>query len=988
MRRSARFLLLVLTLLGLIAVGAPSASAASYRTLVAQVPTTPAAGQSVVVWVDSDTAFGETAGLEYQISGVYTKVLGAYDTSHAGANWRLTIPAQPQGTTVSYQLFTRNQSGSDYGFTGFNWTYTVAASGLVHDTYSTAYRSPGGAVPVGTPVTLKLAASAGYASAVDLVVYQYVASTDSTLPAATYPMTWDAAAGRWTVTYATPSVPSIAYYKFKITGATGETSWYADSYADDHDNVNQGGTGAQTGSEPQTSFQISVYAANFTTPSWMADAAIYQVFPDRFRNGDATNDYCVAGSTTGCPSFFDGSQPIQAHTTWNEAICDPRGTTCPNAYGNQFFGGDLKGVQDKLDYLKSLGFNTIYLTPIFQASSNHRYDTSDYLTVDPALGGNAAYSSLISAANAKGMRIILDGVFNHTSSDSVYFDRYHHWSTDGACESTASSYRPWYEWNDSVTPCTSASYNGWFGYDSLAVLKDDNSAARDFIYRANSSVMKTWYAAGTSGWRFDVADEISHDWWHDLRPYAKAGKSTGPLVGEVWYDASKYLLGDQLDAVMNYRFRKNILGFARGVGFKDNDNNGSNEIVGLTPSSFDAALASVREDYPKAATNAMMNLVDSHDTNRALYELTLLGDTGLTQAKERLKLTSLFQFAYMGAPTVYYGDEAAINAPSLANGTNGPEDDPYNRAPYPWADASGATSVYGPADASMISWYTKLAAIRKAHPSLRGAGTFTTMLLGDTTASATDNSSYAFARTGGGETTLVLMNNGASSNTVAVPAPAAFANGKVLIDGITGATTTVSGGVVTWTLPARSGAILYLKPATVAPVAAFTTTATARGAAGSTDRSTEVWSPTPVTLTPSATDDRGIAWTELTVDGKTVRSTKADRSVTISAQGIHRVSFRAMDTSGTLSATATMTVRIDTAAPVASGTVTGTGATRTIALSATDARSGVSGISYRIGSGPMVGYSAPFTVPAGSRVTYAALDLAGNAAPESVLTAR
>ncbi|MBK6886503.1 MAG: hypothetical protein IPH03_08585 [Tetrasphaera sp.] len=369
----------------------------------------------------------------------------------------------------------------------------------------------------------------------------------------------------------------------------------------------------------------------------------------------------------------------------------------------------------------------------------------------------------------------------------------------------------------------------------------------------------------------------------------------------------KYLLGDQLDAVMNYRFRKNILGFARGVGFKDNDNNGSNEIVGLTPSSFDAALASVREDYPKAATNAMMNLVDSHDTNRALYELTLLGDTGLTQAKERLKLTSLFQFAYMGAPTVYYGDEAAINAPSLANGTNGPEDDPYNRAPYPWADASGATSVYGPADASMISWYTKLAAIRKAHPSLRGAGTFTTMLLGDTTASTTDNSSYGFARTGGGETTLVLMNNGASSNTVGVPAPAAFANGKVLIDGITGATTTVSGGVVTWTLPARSGAILYLKPATVAPVAAFTTTATARGAAGSTDRSTEVWSPTPVTLTPSATDDRGIAWTELTVDGKTVRSTKADRSVTISAQGIHRVSFRAMDTSGTLSATATMT---------------------------------------------------------------------------------
>lgn len=181
---------------------------------------------------------------------------GSYDTSHPGANWKLLIPAQAQGATVDYQLFTRNQQGNDYGFTGFTWSYTVAASGLVHNTFDTAYRAPGGAVPAGSSVVLKLAAKPGYASAADLVVYQYNAATNSTLPVATYPMTWDAAGGMWTRTYTTPGQPSIAYYKFKITGAAGDTSWYSDSYVDDgHDNISQGGTGNQSGSEPGTSFQ-------------------------------------------------------------------------------------------------------------------------------------------------------------------------------------------------------------------------------------------------------------------------------------------------------------------------------------------------------------------------------------------------------------------------------------------------------------------------------------------------------------------------------------------------------------------------------------------------------------------------------------------------------------------------------------------------------------------------------------------------------------
>ncbi len=368
---------------------------------------------------------------------------------------------------------------------------------------------------------------------------------------------------------------------------------------------------------------------------------------------------------------FYGSETVVAHTTWNEAIHDPRKPgSYFNAYGNQFYGGDLRGVIQKLDYLQGLGIDTLYFTPIFQGRSNHRYDTDDYLVIDPALGTEADFAELAQELQRRGMYMILDGVFNHTSSDSVYFDRYGRYAAlEGACESLASSFRAWFAFHNNNVPCGSADYEGWFGYASLAVLQDGSAAVRDFIYRNNAeNVVKHWYVRGNNGWRFDVADEITHNWWRDFRPYAKSYDANGPLVGEVWYDATKFLLGDQLDSVMNYRFRKNVLGFARGAGWRDNDNNGNNEIVGLTPSQFDHALRSVREDYPPQATNAMFNLLDSHDTNRALYVLTLLGDSGLSQAKERLKLAALFQFTYPGAPMVYYGDEAALNSPSLADG--------------------------------------------------------------------------------------------------------------------------------------------------------------------------------------------------------------------------------------------------------------------------------------------------------------------------------
>lgn len=686
--------------------------------------------------------------------------------------------------------------------------------GVRHDSFAAVDRSPFGAVATGTRVTLRLVTEPKDVTAVTLRTYRLDAGSGATDAPVDVPMRYagDVTQGgrtvaAWTATLTAPATPSIVYYKFAVADGS-DVDWYGDDGADAHDNLRQGGTGRVTEDEPHEAFQLSVYAGGFSTPAWLANAAVYQIFPDRFRNGSAANDYCRAGSTVGCPTFY-GSDRALLRPTWNEAIGDPYGTdpAWTKAFGNQFYGGDLQGVTQQLDYLKVLGFDTIYLNPIFAARSNHRYDTDDFMTVDPSLGGDAAFAQLVAAARQRGMRLLLDGVFNHASSDSRYFDRYHRYPADGACEATASPYRSWFVFTTDNVPCGPGDYEPWAGYDSLAVFRDEAAAVRDFFFRAGDNVTKHWYARGAAGWRFDVANEISHDWWRAYRPAAKSIKPDGPLVGEVWEDASAYLVGDQLDSVMNYRFRKNVLGFARGVGWKDNDNNGANEIVGLTPSTFDRALTAVREDYPAPATAAMLNLIDSHDTNRALTVLSLVGDHGLTQAKERLRLTALMQFGYLGVPMVYYGDEAGLHSPSLHNGTNGPEDDPYNRAPYPWPDAGGDPATYGPVDASMIAHYTALGQARRAHPALR-TGSFATLLLGDGTSSRTDDGVYAFGRKSRGDVAVVVLNNAATAASAVVPVRGYAADGTTVKDALTGRTYAVARGSVTLRLAPRSGALL------------------------------------------------------------------------------------------------------------------------------------------------------------------------------------
>lgn len=694
----------------------------------------------------------------------------------------------------------------------------VRWDGVLHNSFSAADRSPFGAVPVGAKVRLRLVTAPKDVTAVTLRTYRVDAASGTTHAPVDLPMRFagelssgdGTAVAAWTATLTTPADPSLIYYKFAIADGS-DIDWYGDDTGDPNDNLRQGGAGRVTEDEPHEAFQLSVHAKDFTVPAWLRNAAVYQIFPDRFRNGEPRNDYCRAGSTVGCPTFY-GTEKALLHPTWNEPIGDPYGDDplWRQAFGNQFYGGDLQGVTEKLDYLGRLGFDTIYLNPIFAARSNHRYDTDDFLRVDPALGGDAAFRQLVAAARARGMRVLLDGVFNHASSDSRYFDRYGRYPAEGACEAQDSAYRSWFAFRTDTVPCGAGDYESWAGYDTLAVFRDDAPPVRDFFFRApDVNVTKHWYERGAAGWRFDVANEISHDWWQEYRPVAKALAPDGPLIGEVWDDASAYLLGDQLDTVMNYRFRKNVLGFARGVGWRDNDNNGTNEIVGLTPSTFDRAMTAVREDYPAAATASMLNLIGSHDTNRALTLLTLIGDHGLTEARQRLRLSALIQFGYPGVPMVYYGDEAGLHSPSLHNGANGPEDDPYNRAPFPWADATGDPATYGPVDASLLAYYEALGAARRAHPALR-TGTFTTLLLGDRTASRTDDTVYAFARKVRGDVAVVVANNGAAATTASVPVRGFVADGTRLSDPTTGRSYAVTRGAVNVPLPARTGALLVL----------------------------------------------------------------------------------------------------------------------------------------------------------------------------------
>lgn len=726
-----------------------------------------------------------------------------------------------------------------------------------HNTRDNYYRTPFGAVPTNSTITLRLR------TALNDLTFAFVRVFNGPNGDSVYSMTKvssDATYDYYEATIAATDTasPRQLYYKFVLIDGTDE-DWYIDDHSHneyDHEDRYENGSGMMVddGLAAQyyaNAFTITVYDSSFDTtiPSWAQNAVIYQIMPDRFRNGDPTND-------TAWPAGYDvyGNAPY-VHSVWNEAPVNPRDPASPffNYWSADFFGGDLQGIMDELDYLQSIGVTAIYLNPIFSSPSNHGYDTTDYLNINPRYGDNALFQQFATEAEARGIKIILDGVFNHTGSDSIYFDRYNRWDANGnpatgndgsgACESASSPYASFYNFNPTGSgPCYGGNdYDSWFGYDSLPLLIDyiSGNSVRDFVFDFNNDgnngfggppVIQYWYGLGADGWRFDVANEIPYDFWEEFRQQIKINDGyLGPLYTEVWYEAQPWLLGDQQDSTMNYRYRKAVLGFLIDSTWTDNDNNGDQTMYQLSPSVFDYVLNSIREDYPAPAWYTMMNLMGSHDTNRALFVLREQS-SDLPSALAKLKMMAALQFTYPGSPTIYYGDEAGLGAADYGGyslwgagyGSAGSQqDDPYNRHTYPWEptlendyntwvgsgtydfnSVTGATPPTYTYTNDLRQTYSILGITRNSYPVLR-TGDVVTVLTDDA------NNIYAYIRINTTSCAVAIFNRSTATRNVTLNGLPSQCNGafKDVLNG--GADWAVAGGSVTVNnIPALSSAVL------------------------------------------------------------------------------------------------------------------------------------------------------------------------------------
>lgn len=465
------------------------------------------------------------------------------------------------------------------------------------------------------------------------------------------------------------TTPGLYWYHFEL-----DTPW-GRSF------VRNVGRGVGDFAPDASDFQQTVYDKNFKTPDWLKGGIIYQIFPDRFYSSGSEKH---------------GVRPSRVMRRWGD---EPfwREEQMNGIWNNDYFGGDLKGVEEKLLYLANLGVTCIYLNPIFEANSNHRYDTADYEKIDPLLGTEDDLKSLCKTAREQyGISIILDGVFSHTGCDSKYFNIYSNYDDVGAYNSKESPYYPWYKfinWPDE--------YHSWWGIKLLPEVIEETPEYREYICGKNG-ILRKWLKCGISGWRLDVADELPDVFLDDLRRAVKDENSDAVIIGEVWEDATtklaygerrRYLLGEQLDSVMNYPFADAVLNF---VKFANAD-------------AFIDSVMSIIEKYPPQVTNVLMNHIGTHDTERAItrlagencegygrhwqHEHNKLSDYDYYRGVSMMKIASLIQYTLPGVPSLYYGDEIGMQGMK----------DPFNRACMDW---------YEP-NTELHRWYKRLGEIRR-----------------------------------------------------------------------------------------------------------------------------------------------------------------------------------------------------------------------------------------------------------------------------------
>ena len=600
------------------------------------------------------------------------------------------------------------------------------------------YKSPFGAVPCGTEVRFFVEAEAEFTACV-LRCYHEFADKWTETPLLPCPEGFGGV-------YTAPAEGELVWYTFSLTGKDGSS-------------VCLGKDGC--GGDDRTPWQLTVYEETYT-PQWFGEGVTYQIFGDRF-------------CRTAPPRVEGLLGERRAHMDWNEAPmigADPE----TGRWNSDFFGGNLKGITAKLDYLASLHVKTLYLNPIFEAASNHRYDTADYCAIDPLLGTEEDFTQLCREAEKRGIRVMLDGVFNHTGDDSRYFNRAGFYETVGAYQSPNSPYYPWYgfsQWPEE--------YAGWWGIKTLPAVNENNPQYREFIITGERSVIRRWLRLGASGWRLDVADELPDDFIVDIRRVMEEEKADAFLLGEVWEDGSnkiayskrrRYLLGRETHGLMNYPLRTATLHYLRGGRAED----------------FREAMETVRENYPKPAFYSGLNILGTHDTPRIL---TALGEDGvpsdkleraayrlsperLELAMARLKMAAMLLYAFPGSPTLYYGDEAGMEG----------FEDPMNRRTFPW----------GRENQELQTLFKALGALREARPSLRQ---------GDIRYIGAEGAILVFERTLNGERTVIALNAGDTEWELELPWETAFAKELLSFQHFW-----ARNGRIRLSLPPRSGVIL------------------------------------------------------------------------------------------------------------------------------------------------------------------------------------
>ncbi len=617
---------------------------------------------------------------------------------------------------------------------------------LVFDPRSPLCKEPFGAAPCGAPVTFRCRplAAEGFTHCALVLRLEFQGVQEER------ELSFAGAEGErvcFFLTMEAPALPDLAWYHFRF--------WRDDGSGCVLDRI---GYHDGNGAAP---WQLTVYEDS-ETPAWFGSGVTYQIFPDRFCR-------CTIPDPTGAV----GDRWV--HEDWRDTPewrPDPDG----EIRNRDFFGGSLAGITSRLDTLSRMGVTTLYLNPIFESASNHRYNTADYGRVDPMLGTEQDFITLCREAHARGMRVILDGVFNHTGSQSLYFNADGFYPTLGAAQSQDSPYFDWYSfhpWPDD--------YDAWWGIRTLPAVREDQPSYRDYIIEGPDSIVRRWLRAGADGWRLDVADELPDDFIERIRAVMEETKPDAVLIGEVWEDASnkiaysqrrRYLLGRELHGVMDYPFRTALLAYLQGGDAGD----------------FQESMETLRENYPPAVFYSAMNFLGTHDTPRILTVLGAeqtpaskaeraayrLSPAEFSKGAALVRLAALILFTFPGSPTIYYGDEAGMQG----------FEDPLNRGTYPW----------GHEDLALRAHFIRLGRLRRERVALQQGAIRYLRACGPV---------LIFARETDAEQLVTVVNAAASPQAVDIPWPEHMAT-DLLSDQVY----FPSGEVLHLVLPPYSGLLL------------------------------------------------------------------------------------------------------------------------------------------------------------------------------------